>query len=309
MRAVATLALATLALAALSGCLTLFADCQDPGPWSLATPEVADAYLHTDPDQPWDTLLLDPGHVGPGNVSLAPHLDSARWDLAQQRLSRDDDKANFTLLRVTPGSGVGALQVDYAVIDEVEGACMTGHGGNVVWSLAAPKAGDKATTGQGVHVMTAGFYENGTLFYTNIAEIDTDPTWPKAGWYAWEGADALPVYVYGSDRAEQPLHWTDLQAGTPLEGTVPGVGYFTTIPGFNEALKGLSTTTTRVVRLAPEEAYTRPGNEDHPLYGDALVFYIKVLDVVDFPCPLWVDAGFCRVPDAPLAAKAAPHHG
>jgi FKBP-type peptidyl-prolyl cis-trans isomerase 2 len=82
------------------------------------------------------------------------------------------------------------------------------------------------------------------------------------------------------------MAWEDPQMGTPIEGTIPGLGYYTTIPGFNDALKGLSTNTVHVVRLAPEQAYTRSGNEKHPLYGDALVFYIKVVDVVDAPCPL-----------------------
>lgn len=296
-------------LVGLSGCAS-WADCSDPGVWSVATPEVPLDYLRTDPTQSWDTLLLQPDHLGPGTTSLRLELDAASWDLQQQRLTPSAVAGNLSLVRVDPGMGPGTLVADYAVADEIEGACKTGNGGKFTWHLAEPEMGDTAGVGQGVHVMTAGFWENGTLFYTNIAEIDTDPAWPKAGWYAWEGAAALPVYVYGSDRSEQPLHWTDLQAGTPLAGTVPGLGYFTTIPGFNEALKGLSTTTTRVVHLAPEEAYTRPGNEDHPLYGDALVFYIKVLDVVDFPCPLWVDAGFCRLPDAPLATTpSAPHHG
>jgi hypothetical protein len=136
-----------------------------------------------------------------------------------------------------------------------------------------------------VHLYTAGFLEDGTLFYTNIKAIDHDD-WPRTPWYAWEGGEPLAVYVYDEDAGEEPAYWEDPQSGTPLHGTIPGLGYSPTIAGFNDALKGLSTNTVRVVRLEPEEAYTHPGNEDHPLYGEPLVFYIKVETVVPLPCPM-----------------------
>lgn len=300
-------AFAVVLTAGLPGCFSLFVDCDESGAWPLATPLVEGSHLRTDPDQAWDTLLFDPGYAGPGNASLTPSMEPASWSVTMQSLTPNGTRGaagtqpTLSLLRVEPGAGSGELTVRQWIDVEIDGECRSGRGGTIVWDLMEPESGISAQAGQGVHVMTAGFWENGTLFYTNIAEIDADPDWPRAGWYTWEGADPLPVYVYDTDRGEQPATWTDPQAGTPAAGTVPDVGYFTTIPGFNEALKGLSTSTTRVVRLAPEEAYTRPGNEDHDLYGDAIVFYIKVLDVVDFPCPQWVDAGFCRVPDAPLA--------
>jgi hypothetical protein len=150
--------------------------------------------------------------------------------------------------------------------------------------------------------MTAGFYENGTLFYTNIPEIHANPAWPRPSWYAWGGSNPLPVYVYDQDRTEKPAYWTASTTGTPAGAPTNNAtawNYFTTIAGFNEALKGLSTNTVRVARLAPEEAYTRPGSESHPLYGAPLVFYIKVLEVVDFPCPSGVPAAACNTPDLP----------
>lgn len=159
----------------------------------------------------------------------------------------------------------------------------------------APAAGEVAAAGQGVHVLTAGFWPNGTLFYTNIQALH-DSDWPRAGWYGWEGADPLPVYVYDQEPSERPPWWGDPQGGTPAAGTVPGLGYFVTIPGFNAALKEASTAMTYVAVLTPEEGYTRAGNEDHPLHGAPLVFVVQVLDVVDAPCP---------APTAPLCALPA----
>jgi hypothetical protein len=161
--------------------------------------------------------------------------------------------------------------------------------------------GERVVRGRGVHVLTAGFLENGSLFYTNMESVEQNNLMPRVDWYEWSGGDPLPVYVYDQDRSEQPPHWkapsrlAPPNPGTPVlqaaEGEA-GVGYFTTIKGFNEALKTMSTTTQRVVRIAPEEAYTLPGYEEHPLYGEALVFVIDVLDVVDAPCP-------ATLPDCP----------
>jgi hypothetical protein len=269
---------ASVAVAVLAGCVGLDdVQCRDgeaDHEAMLHTPWVDGGFLRTDPDQDWDTLVLQEG----GDAG-EPSVHPSSWDVETDRFSAEED-GNFSLLRVSPGDEGGRLDLHYHLAE-----CEGMHDGTISWELAPPSSGDSAQPGQGVHVYTAGFWENGTLFYTNIEAIDHSD-WPRAAWYAWEGKDTLPVYVYDQDRGEQPVVWKDPQAGTPLEGTVPGLGYFTTIPGFNDALKGLSTNTVRVVRMEPEDAYTRAGNEKSPLYGDALVFYIKVVDVVDLPCPM-----------------------
>jgi hypothetical protein len=57
-----------------------------------------------------------------------------------------------------------------------------------------------------------------------------------------------------------------------------------------------------VTRIAPEDAYTQPGREDHPLYGDAIVFLIELADVVDAPCPTPpLVGGVCAQAAPPLA--------
>lgn len=279
-----------LAVALLSGCVGLdqpaCADVGDPA-GTVRTPWVDKGYLQTDAGQGWDTLVLQDG-----GAEAAAHVHAEGWSVATERLSAWGGGANFSAIRVTPGQGSGQLDLDYRL-----DAC---EGGNITWDLDAPRTGDSAQPGQGVHVYTAGFWENGTLFYTNIAAIDRSD-WPRASWYAWEGGEPLPVYVYDQSRDEEPPSWRPPSSHVPKTGTpadpalatagheadtTTGLGYFTTIPGFNEALKGLSSSTVRVVRLAPEDAYTRPGNEGHDLYGDAIVFYIKVVQVVDLPCPL-----------------------
>jgi hypothetical protein len=145
------------------------------------------------------------------------------------------------------------------------------------------------------------------MFYTNLQSYDGSP-WPRAAWYAWEGADPLPVYVYDQDRSEQPPEWKGVgqnvgSPGTPADPAAQGaaglvdsslgIGYFTTIKGFNEALKGLTTTTTKVVVIPPEDAYTRDGNEEHPLYGETLVFLIHVDEVHDQPCTRGINQPGC----------------
>lgn len=292
---------ALVALALAAGCVApLEPACSDA---TLMTPWIDKGYLRTDPAQPWDTVVL-----ASEGAEAWPSAAPAGWGAGLEPLSPPGNGSGpggeFSLLRVEPGSGPGHLELDY-VLDSCEGALS----GTVSWDLMAPVEGESAQPGQGVHVYTAGFWENGTLFYTNIAALDHSD-WPRAGWYAWEGAEPLPVYVYDEDRAEQPALWKDPQAGTPLAGTVHGLGYFTTIPGFNEALKGLSSSTVRVVRMEPEDGYTRAGNEEHPLYGAPLVFYIKVVEVVDLPCPLRAAAsGLCGLTAQQREAPAGPAAG
>lgn len=176
------------------------------------------------------------------------------------------------------------------------------------------EAGREVVAGVGVHVEYAGFWTNGTLFGTNIASVHNSD-WPRAGWYGYSDDAALPVYVFDQDRAERPPYWAPAHqmapvTGTPVDGitrdpngqvaasgATAGLGYYTTIKGFNEALKTMTDRTSRVVVLAPEDAYTVEGNEEHPLYGDALVFLIGVTDIVDLPCPAGVvEQGLCGAP-------------
>jgi hypothetical protein len=89
-------------------------------------------------------------------------------------------------------------------------------------------------------------------------------------------------------------------------------GWFTTIEGFNGALRAegrsapYQTTGGILADIPPERAYTKPqyaGNQTspaHDLYGDALVFYIEVVDVVQEPCPLLMGP-LCEVPEPPPA--------
>ncbi len=303
------------ALASLGGCLDIGSGsggCSSPTAIEFAIPRVEGAYLATDPDEAWDTLVLQQ------NTTDGDHwinLTASDSPVARTPITPAGQWPSLSLLRVEPNATVGDLELSWWA--QVKGNnCSSGKGGSMTWSLMEPRDGASAAPGQGVHVYTAGFWENGTLFYTNIEAIHDDPEWPRAGWYEWENAEPLPVYVYDKHHSEQPAYWKSPSSqapatGSPVDSMVQGalsdaeaeygIGFFPTIPGFNEALKDLSVNTVRVARLTPEQAYTRPGNEAHPLYGDALVFYIKVVDVVDLPCPAATGpATKCNVPLYPL---------
>jgi hypothetical protein len=231
----------------------------------------------TDPRQPWKTVVALRGEP---SFRLATEWGNATLDWS--------------------GNGTDHLAiVDLGSPAEPSGLTVTADGIDCVrfpaaeWQPFAPaREGALAEVGKGALVYTAGFYEDGTLFYTNMPEIHEGPyaqdlAWPRADWYSWSGESPLQVYVYDKDRNEMPPQWG---AGgdvpeTPFPNAVPS-RYFTTIRGFNEALKGLSTSTLTAVRIAPEDAYTRPGNEEHPLYGESLVFLIRVEAVADQPCSI-----------------------
>lgn len=324
-------ALALPAVLLLAGCLgDAWGDCGAGTPTAtLATPRVEGAYMQTADWAPWETVVL----VSALDATEAPRVEwsaAPGWNVTAGPLAANATHA-FQLVKLVPGEGPGHVRATFEARNR-DGGCATTQGGSLQWDLAESAEGRLASPGQGVHVMTAGFLEDGTLFYTNIPEVDADPRWPRVAWYEWGGDAPLPVYVYDQDRAEQPPHWkgaaglvAQVPRGSPADAAIPvagqaagtadgqaGLGYFTTIPGFNAGLKQSPTTTTRVVHLAPEEGYTRPGNEAHDLYGLPLVFYIKVLAVVDAPCPATAPAWTCpgmegAVPAGP--GLPGPHHG
>lgn len=161
------------------------------------------------------------------------------------------------------------------------------------WSYAPVEADRVVRPGDGVSVYYAGFWLNGTLFSTNMRSVD-ESGWPRGGWYVSEAGAPLNVYVYEKDRSERAPVWgpTNPATNQPVDWS-----YYPTIVGFNEALKGLSVGSSRVVVIPPEKAYTQPGRESHILYGDALVFFIDVVEVVDVPCPpLVLERSACAVP-------------
>lgn len=283
----------------LPGCIVA----EDPCPEVPATtmPWVGGDHLATDPRQPWESVILVEDAVKDVTLSVS---SATAGEVTLEEVA-DSGNGIFAVVRAQPIPQVNHVSV--WVHSDLRPECAGGE--SIQWDLAAPVEGETARPGQGVHVMTAGFWRsNGTLFYTNIKEVDQDAMWPRAEWYGWEGGEPLAVYVYDQARTEEPAFWHGTTAGTPAGAPTQNAtlwDYGTTIPGFNAALKGLSTNTARVALLTPEEGYTREGNEAHPLYGAALVFYIKVLDVVDLPCPGSLDAPLCDVPSA-LAHRALP---
>lgn len=239
----------------------------------------------------------------PGNFSLAPWNETGTdYTLQAQMSTSGFGNASHGLMHVRFPAFEARDEVflGFGWLEQVETpSCRRTV--PLQWGMhAGTYEGTRPAPGKGTHVLTAGFLEDGRLFYTNMAEVDASGA-PRVDWYEWSGADPLPVYVYDQDRSEQPPHWkapsrlAPPNPGSPALQTAEGeagVGYFTTIKGFNEALKTMSTTTQRVVRIAPADAYTLPGYEEHPLYGEALVFVIDVVDVVDAPCP-------ATLPDCP----------
>ena len=152
------------------------------------------------------------------------------------------------------------------------------------WAASAtPGAG--ARPGQGVHVWYATFWENGTLLGTNLPDLDAVRGWPRAAAYEPVPLEPLRVHVHGGDAGSRPPGWTDADAGPAAYGTpaelAAGSGYTSAVPGVDAALDGLAPGARLVLRLAPEEAFTRVGGEAHPLHGDALVVLLEVAQVVD----------------------------
>lgn len=136
---------------------------------------------------------------------------------------------------------------------------------------------ERLRPGIGALVRTVGFWDNGTVFYTNMKEVRDNRAlrFGDLGGEPPTEADWEPLKVYvGGER------------GVPPPEPYNASGYRPVIAGFDARLRGMREGETLAVRIAPEDAYTRPGNEDHALYGDALGFVVQVTRVDDLgPAP------------------------
>lgn len=132
------------------------------------------------------------------------------------------------------------------------------------WPVQVRPATTAVAAGDHVSTRTVGVWINGTSFYTNAADLLGDPAFPAAFSRNDTGSEDLPIYVYGSDRSEQP------------EGSKDACR-FTTITGYNDLLLTQAEASTGVALLRPEAAYTVAGNEDHFLYGHPLIFLNTVV--------------------------------
>lgn len=150
--------------------------------------------------------------------------------------------------------------------------------------------------GLGALVRTVGFFENSSVFYTNMKEVRDNPGLrtvalePDAPPPTDADFEPLKVYVGGT-------------RGQPPPEPYNQSGYSPVIEGFDARLRGMREGETLVARLAPEQAYTRAGNEDHVLYGDALAFLIQVVRVDDLGAPPDCGLPVCPPPVRGLEAS------
>lgn len=222
---------------------------------------------------PTDDDPLDGGVLEPGE----------RWFLAVE-LDADPADGNLSVEIVTDAVGVEG--------DAREIACEYNVTHARTFEPSEPTDAPRGEAGKGVLVRTVGWWTNGTSFYTNMARYHERADLPEGYLGPYEGSEPLKVYVYNESGDEMPERYNES-------------GYVTTIPGFNEALKGIPTTGARLAYLEPEEAYTREGYEDHGLYGDPLLFYIEAVEVRSVPCevpqPVCMPPDEGDIPPGPLA--------
>lgn len=313
--------LAALALAALlPGCAT-------PGAGPISCPGHGYATVSqegrppgADPRQPADVPYVVSGlepRFAPtlaANTTVAtPQEDGHGAPVAAERTEFNSTLPGQRLerLRFAPADLARGIEVRWRITDAVPAGCDGGAGGLTHTVGGAVQEGRMLTPGHGAHVWYAGFWENGTLFETNIEALDHSH-WPRAGWYESSPYDPLPVYVYDRNRSEEPTHWKPptqaARTGTPVDGPLSlplgaatqegGLGYSSTIRGFNEGLKGLSTTGQRVVWMAAKDAYPT-GTANNPLAGANLVFLVRLADIVDQPCPTPPATGTVPCPESP----------
>jgi hypothetical protein len=138
---------------------------------------------------------------------------------------------------------------------------------------------EPARAGVGAQVLYALWYDNGTLVETNDKAVaDQDGlAWARLDDSAPDYAP-LKVYVGGKRGTPPPEPYNSTGCDQPP-------CYHPVIPGFDRRLQdagdgtGMVAGETLAVRVNASDAYTYPGNEKHPLYGQNLDFLIHVVSV------------------------------
>ena len=157
-----------------------------------------------------------------------------------------------------------------------------------------PLGDEPLRAGIGTQLYYVLWYANGTLASTN------DP--------ALRNRTALGAAVLDDPNATstEPLKvYVGGQRGVPPPEPYNSTGYSPVIDGFDARLRdagngqGMVAGETLAVRIPKEDAYTREGNEEHPLYGEDLTFLIRIV-TVDILQARTCDLPVC--PDMPRAS-------
>lgn len=127
--------------------------------------------------------------------------------------------------------------------------------------LDAVEPPQKVDPGDDVTLRTVGTFSNGSIFYENVVGLD-DAAAADGG---VSEEDALRAHLYDHSPQEQPPA-SRTRCYRPLLNLV------------NDALKEAAIGATVVTYLHPAEAFTRPGLEDHPLYGEPVIYQTTLLD-------------------------------
>ncbi len=213
-----------------------------------------------------EDLMVRAEAADPGNTSWGP-VTSSGWS-TDERENPQALAPGESLLFLYQWTGGYTKRLAYGVSlmasddNETEPVVLDTH-----WlerGLQQPKSILLVGAGDHVTTRTVGVWVNGTSFYTNIEDLNSDPAFP-AGYDREDFHDGiLNAYVYDEGSDEQPPGSRDRC-------------YVVMIEGYNELMKSQGQGSSNVRFLQPEEAYTRDGAEGHFLYGDALVFMNTVV--------------------------------
>ncbi|UCG71201.1 MAG: FKBP-type peptidyl-prolyl cis-trans isomerase [Thermoplasmata archaeon] len=120
---------------------------------------------------------------------------------------------------------------------------------------------ETAVAGNNAQVNYIGILVDGEIFDTSHSDVAHNDDYPKTEDFSIRDSySPLKMHVNGTD----PDSSDD---------------YGQLIEGFWKGVIGMKANETKVVRIPPEEAYTKPGWESHNLYGKSLIFEINLVSI------------------------------